>query len=649
MPQKLNPVTWKNIVFDGGFWESRQKINRTITLPAEYNQLKVTGRLESLKLQWKPGMPHKPHHYWDSDAAKWIEASAYSLGNTPDPALEALVDETVELIAASQQSDGYLNTYYSSVEPGKRWTNEHVMHELYCAGHLLEAAVAHFQALGKRRFLDVMIRYIDHIDSKFGPEPGKIRGYPGHEELELALVKLYRVTNEKRYLRLAEYFINERGKKPYFFEKETLARGDDPDKNAHREILNRDHLAEGHYALYQSHVPVREQKTAVGHAVRAMYLYTGMADVGIEAGDESLIEACKTLWQNVTRRRMSVTGGIGPLEGGERFTFDYDLPNETAYNETCASIGLIFWAHRMLQADLNGDYGDVIEQTLYNGVLSGISLTGDTFFYANHLEVEPGVYANRVNRNVRMLPRRQSWFEVSCCPPNLARLVASLGGYMYTTSDSGVQVHLYAQSKAAFEIKGAAATIRQETNYPWDGAIKMTVSPVKPTSFSFAFRVPGWAKTPTVKVNGADAVFSVKDGYATIDRTWSNADTVMIDFHMVPILVEAHPSVRFDCGKVALMRGPLVYCLEETDNGENLWDVVLPADSPLSSEYDPSLLSGVVSITGEAKSRDLSKWTDALYRPAGSSYRPRKIKAIPYYAWSNREPGEMLVWVRLSL
>ncbi|MFA6504768.1 MAG: beta-L-arabinofuranosidase domain-containing protein [Treponemataceae bacterium] len=649
MSQKLNPVVWNKIVFDSGFWKSRQETNRTVTLPAEYNQLKVTGRIESLKLQWKPGMPHKPHHYWDSDAAKWIEASAYSLGNTPDAKLEAMVDEVIELIAASQQSDGYLNTYYSSVEPGKRWTNVHVMHELYCAGHLLEAAVAYFEAVGKRRLLDVMIRYADHIDSVFGPEPGKIRGYPGHEELELALVKLYRATNEKRFLNLAEYFVNERGKQPYFFEKETLARGDDPAKNAHREVLNRDYLAEGAYALYQSHVPVREQKTAVGHAVRAMYLYTGMTDIGIEAGDESLVEACKTLWQNVTRRRMSVTGGIGPLEGCERFTFDYDLPNETAYNETCASIGLIFWAHRMLQADLNGDYGDVIEQTLYNGVLSGVSLTGDTFFYANHLEVEPGLYTNRVNRNVRMLPRRQSWFEVSCCPPNLARLVASLGGYLYTTSDAGVQVHLYAQSKGVFSIKEVETTIRQETNYPWDGSVRIVVSPAAPTAFDFTFRIPSWSKQASIKVNGSAVSVSVVKGYATINRVWTANDTVEIDFRMLPYLVEAHPSVRFDCGKAALMRGPVVYCLEETDNGKNLWDVVLAADSKFASSYEPSLLGGVVSLTSEAKSRDLSEWTDALYRPVGSGYRKREIKAIPYYTWSNRDPGEMLVWMRLGL
>lgn len=650
MAHALIPVSWKNVVFDGGFWKTRQETNRKVTLVAEYEQLKTTGRIESLKLKWKPGMPQKPHHYWDSDAAKWIEASAYSLGVFADPQLEALVDETVDLIAASQQPDGYLNTYYSSVEPGKRWTNVHVMHELYCAGHLLEAAVAYYQALGKRKLLDVMIRYVDHIDTVFGPESGKKRGYPGHQELELALVKLYRVTGERRYLKLAQFFLDERGRRPHFFELEALSRGEDPDKSPYREMLNRNFQAEGPYALYQAHLPVREQKTAEGHAVRAMYLYTGMTDVAIETGDQPLLAACRTLWENVTRKRMSVTGGVGPLEVGERFTYDYDLPNETAYNETCAAIGLIFWAHRMLQADLNGEYADIIEQTLYNGVLSGVSLGGDTFFYANHLEVEPGVYEHLVNRNVRMLPRRQSWFEVSCCPPNLARLVASLGGYFYTSSAAGVQVHLYGQSRAEFAIAGIPTKIRQETDYPWDGGVKFTLSPEKPTAFAFTFRVPDWSVKPYVSVNGktADISGSTKNGYATLERTWSPGDTVMIDFRMEPVVVEAHPSVRFDCGKVALMRGPLVYCLEENDNGKNLWDVLLPAGASFRASFEPGLLGGVVSIAADAAGRDAAGWENALYKPAPSRYRDRKIKAIPYFAWSNREPGEMIVWIRAA-
>jgi uncharacterized protein len=647
---RLTPVAWKRVVLDGGFWKTRQEISRQVTLPAVYKEFKTTGRIDSLKLQWKPGEPQKPHHYWDSDVAKWIEAAAYSLANSPDPALEALVDETVELIAAAQQSDGYLNTYFSSVEPGRRWTNVYVMHELYCAGHLLEAAVAYFDAVGKRRLLDVMIRYVDHIDTVFGPQEGKKHGYPGHEEIELALVKLHRVTGNQRYLKLARYFIDERGKQPYFFEQEARARGDDPAKHPAREILDRDYLAAGPYALFQSHLPVRVQKSAEGHAVRAMYLYTGMTDVGMETGDESLIDACKALWASVTRRRMSVTGGVGSLEAGERFTFDYDLPNETAYNETCASIGLIFWAHRMLQAELKGEYADIIEQALYNGVLSGVSLGGDAFFYTNHLEVEPGLYENRVNRNIRMRPRRQSWFEVSCCPPNLVRLVASIGGYLYTTSESGVQVHLYAQSRADLNIRGTATALLQETDYPWDGAVRLSVSPVVPTAFSLAFRIPGWSRDPVVNLNGSPVGIAgiVKNGYAAIERTWSAGDVISIDFGMEPTLIEAHPAVRFDCGKVVLMRGPLVYCMEETDNGGNLWDVVLPADASFRTAFEPSLLGGVVLISADALCRDPDDWTNTLYRPAGSRYKVRPIKAIPYFAWSNREPGEMLVWIHSS-
>ena len=648
MLRKFTPVDWKKISFDGGFWSGRQAVNRSCTIPAEYDQLAVTGRIDVLKLQWKPGDPKKPHHYWDSDVAKWIEASAYTLGTHPDPELENLVDRTIELIWSAQQGDGYLNSYFSTVEPGKRWTNVYVMHELYCAGHLLEAAVAYYQALGKRSLLDIMIRYCDHIDSVFGPEAGKIHGYPGHEVLELALVKLYRVTGEGKYLRLAEYFLNERGNKPMFFEQEAIARGEDPAVSPMREILNRDYLAEGPYALFQSHVPVREQKEAVGHAVRAMYLYIAMADAGMESGDESLVEAAKVLWRNVTRKRMSLTGGIGPLEFGERFTYDYDLPNDTAYNETCASIGLVFWAHKMLQLDLDGEYGDLIEQTLYNGVLSGISLKGDTFFYANHLEADPAVYEHRINRNVRMLPRRQSWFEVCCCPTNLARLVASLGGYMYTGSAEGLQVHLYAGSKAELEVRGTKTLISQETDYPWNGLIKLTVSPAQPLHFALSFRVPSWARDTDVRVNGTkvDLTGKLRNGYATVDRAWQANDTVNIDFHMQPRLVEAHPAVRFDCGKVALMRGPLVYCLEEADNGDRLWDLGLPLDAEFSSRFEPDLLGGVVSIEATALARDDQEWKNALYRPAGSRYVERKIKAVPYFVWSNRKPGQMLVWIR---
>jgi DUF1680 family protein len=647
----LQPVSWKQVRIDGGFWQKRQLINRSVTLVAEYNQLERTGRIDSLRLKWKPGDPQKPHHYWDSDVAKWIEAAAYTLALESDPELERKVDAVIDLIAASQQPDGYLNTYFSTVEPGKRWTNVYVMHELYCAGHLIEAAVAYYEALGKRKLLDVLLRYVDHIDSCFGPEEGKIHGYPGHEEIELALVKLYRITGEKRYLRLAKFFIDERGKVPSFFEEEARARGEDPDHSPQREILNRNYLAAGPYALFQAHLPVREQKTAEGHAVRAMYLYSAMVDVGNATGDDSLIQACRILWDNVTRRRMYITGGVGSSEFGERFTFDYDLPNETAYNETCAAIGLVFWAHRMIQTGVCSEYADILERALYNGILSGVSLTGDTFFYANHLAVCPDVYENRINRNPRMLPRRQSWFEVSCCPPNLARLLASLGGYIYSVSSEGIYVHLYITNTALLETGEKHVEIRQETEYPWTGHILITVSPEEASSFTLFLRMPGWSEKYSVLVNGEplpDEISIVK-GYIRIKRRWQPGDTVTLDFDMQVRLIEAHPAVREDCGRVAFERGPIVYCLEEVDNGKYLWDILLPSNPRPISLFEQNLLGGIVTITADAFSREVEGWNQALYRPAGSSrYLPRKIKAVPYFAWSNRSPGEMLVWIGYS-
>jgi len=664
MARRFVPCDWKKVRFGDGFWRERRRVNSGGTIPAAYEQLRVTGRIDALHLRWRPGNPKKPHHYWDSDVAKWIEAAAYSLGTDPDPQLEALVDETVELVRAAQRPDGYLNSYFDSVEPQRRWTNVYVMHELYCAGHLTEAAVAYFDATGKRSLLDVMIRYCDHIISVFGPGPGQIRGYPGHEELELALVRLYRATGQRKYLDQAAWFLDERGKQPYFFESEARARGEDPALSPMRELLNRDYLVEGPYALFQAHKPVREQTEAVGHAVRAMYLYSAMVDTGMEKDDPTLLEAARRLWRNVTRRRMSLTGGVGPLEYGERFTYDWDLPNDTAYNETCAAIGLVFWASRLLQDNLDGEYGDVLEQALYNGVLSGVSLKGDTFFYANHLEADPGMYVYRVNRNVRMLPRRQPWFEVCCCPTNLARLVASLGSYMYSTSPAGapggradqagqmvvpgLQMHLYARSEAKLQVGAVTVAVRQDTDYPWDGAVRVSIDPDSDVRFSLSFRVPGWARKATARIRGEslDLAAITMNGYATITRTWCAGDVIDLDFAMEPYLVEAHPAVRQDCGKVAIMRGPLVYCLEGVDNGERLWDVALAADARLESVREPDLLGGVVCVMADALVRNINGWDEALYRPAGTPLVERRIRAVPYYAWSNRDPGQMVVWMR---
>ncbi len=646
--KKLTPVAWKNVKIVDGFWGPRQEINRTVTLPAEYDQCKNTGRIDALKLKWKPGDPNKPHHYWDSDIAKWIEAAAYSLALKPDNEIEKKVDEVIELIEKAQYEDGYINTYFSVVEPGKRWTNVYVMHELYCAGHLIEAAVAYYEATGKRRFLNIMCRYADHIDSVFGREEGKKRGYCGHQEIELALVKLYRVTGEEKYLKLSCYFIDERGKTPHFFEAEAIARGEDPEKSPIKESLNRSYLAAGPYAYFQAHLPVREQTTAEGHAVRVMYMCSAMADLAAETGDKSLLDACETLWENVTKRRMYITGGVGPLEGSERFTFDYDCPNESAYNETCASIGLVFWAHRMLQFEGDGKYTDIMEQTLYNGVISGVSLSGDSFFYANHLASHPGLYENKISRNPRMLPERQKWFECSCCPPNLARLTASLGEYIYSKSEGEVYIHLFIQSETELELGNKRVILSQKTEYPWDEKIEITVSPEEEMELTLSVRIPGWCNGAQLRVNGEAVAIEhyVDKGYFKLKRLWSKGDKIELVLPMPVEKIEAHPSMRNNCGRIALMRGPLVYCLEETDNGKDLNEIFIPAGSTLSAHFDKDMLGGIVTICADALIRDKSRWENQLYKRAETPKEKITVKAIPYYAWSNRKVGEMIVWMQ---
>ncbi|HHX63607.1 MAG TPA: glycoside hydrolase family 127 protein [Chloroflexi bacterium] len=637
--QPLNPVPLQNVHLEGGFWGPRQEINRTVTLPIEYQQCKETGRIDVVKLSWKPGDPNPPHPFWDSDLAKWIEAVGYSLSLHPDPALEELVDAVIDDMAAAQQPDGYLNSYFTLVEPQNRWANLRDMHELYCAGHLIEGAIAYYLATGKRKLLDVMCRYADYIATVFGPGDGQKRGYPGHEELELALVKLYRVTGEERYLDLARFFIDERGTQPHYFDIEARERGDDPTAWNH-----------GRYEYNQSHLPVREQTTAEGHAVRAMYLYSGMADVAAETGDETLLAACERLWDNVTTRRMYITGGIGSASHGERFTYDYDLPNDTAYAETCAAIGLVFWAHRMVQLTGEARYADALERALYNGVLSGISLDGKRFFYANPLEVDPQAYTYRADIFGRsaLTAERQEWFGCACCPPNIARLLASLGDYVYSSGSGALYLHLYAAGKADLEIDGRPVTVRQETNYPWDGEIRIVVAPEAEQSFALCLRIPAWARSAEVRVNGqtVDIAPRMDRGYARIERVWHNGDVVELSLPMPVERIEAHPAVRVNAGRVALQRGPLVYCLEEVDNGANLPDIVLPKDASLNTEYDENLLGGIVVIKAEGLRRPTDNWTNALYRPVESDAVPVSLTAVPYYAWGNRGPGEMLVWIR---
>jgi len=640
--RKMNPVPLERVGIDGGFWGRRVETNRNTTIPYVYEQCKTTGRIDAFRLDWKPGDPNGPHKFWDSDVAKWLEAAAYSLATHPDRRLATLLDGVADLIASAQQADGYLNVHFTIVEPQDRWRNLRDGHELYCAGHLIEAAVAVFQATGRRRLLDVMRRYANYIGSVFGRGRDKLRGYPGHEEIELALVKLYRVTGEKRYLGLAKFFIDERGRQPHYYDIEASRRGADPN-----EAWYAQRYGDNVHAAMQAHLPVREQRTAEGHSVRAMYLFSAMADLAAETNDPTLLRACRTLWKNVTERRMYVTGGVGSTRPGERFTFDYDLPNDTVYAETCANVGLVFWAHRMLQIEADAQYADVMERALYNGVISGISLDGRKFFYVNPLAALPEASAkSTIHQHVR--PARQEWFGCACCPPNIARLLASLGGYVYSQSGKEGYVHLYVQGRGELEIAGRKVVIEQETGYPYDETVQITVRPDKPSLFTLALRLPGWCRRPRLKVNGRSVALGAitRRGYARIRRAWQDGDTVELILPMPVERIEAHPNVRANSGRVALQRGPLVFCLEEADNGTNLNDLVLDRRTKLETTFHPRLLGGIPVITGKARRRTPDGWRGALYRPAGSRSRTVLFKAIPYFAWANRRPGEMIVWIR---
>ncbi len=628
--RRFSPVSSTKVGVEDRFWAPRIEANRATTIPIAYRHSVETGRIDAWKLDWKEGMEPVPHPYWDSDVAKWIEAAACSLAAHPDPGLERDVDALVDTIAAAQQPDGYLNIFFTVVAPEKRWTNLGMWHEFYCAGHLIEAAVAYQEATGKRKLLDVVCRFADHIDSVFGP--GKRDGCPGHEEIELALVKLFRATGQRRYLELAGFFLDRRGGQPSFFQRE-MEGLDAEDSRLNRHFFGEGESFRSEYC--QDHLPVREQSEAVGHAVRATYLYCAMVDVAAETGDAALLRASERLWRSVCERRMYVTGGIGPSRHNEGFTADYDLPNASAYAETCAAIGLVFWNHRLLQLGCDGRYGDAMERALYNGVVSGVSLDAKRFFYENPLESAGDAH-------------RQPWFDCSCCPPNIARLLASFGQYVYSESRSEACVHLYVQGRGEFDLGGRRVLIEQKTDYPWKDKVAITVRPEAAAEFTLALRIPGWCSGARAKLDGKALRLAplTRKGYARIRRRWTPGDTLELTLPMPVERVEAHPAVAADAGRVALQRGPLVYCLEEVDNGAQLGDLILPRSARLGAKFDPKLLGGVVRIRGRARRLDRPGWKRDLYRFAGSRTKPVTLQAVPYCVWDNRRPGAMTVWIR---
>ncbi|NKJ04653.1 glycoside hydrolase family 127 protein [Rhizobium sp. SG741] len=562
--------------------------------------------------------------FWDSDLGKSIETIAYSLYRRPNPELEGRADAIIDMYGKMQDEDGYLNAWFQRVQPGRRWTNLRDHHELYCAGHLIEAAVAYYQATGKRKLLDIMSRFADYMLTVFGHGEGQLRGYCGHEEVELALVKLARVTAEKKYLDLAKYFIDERGQEPHFFTEEALRDGRDPKK-----------FVQKTYEYNQAHQPVRNQTKVVGHAVRAMYLYSGMADIATEYNDDTLTSALETLWDDLTTKQMYVTGGIGPAASNEGFTDYYDLPNESAYAETCASVGLVFWANRMLGRGPNRRYADIMEQALYNGAMAGLSLDGKTFFYENPLE-SAGKH------------HRWTWHHCPCCPPNIARLLASVGSYMYAAADNEIAVHLYGESKARVPLaSGVTATLVQTTRYPWDGAIHFEVNPDRNADFALSLRIPEWAEGATLAVNGksVDLPAVTIDGYARIEREWQAGDKVDLNIPLIPRTLFANPRVRQDAGRAALMRGPLVYCVETTDNGHDLNGISLAGDPASAKTAEIAALEGAVALDIPV-TRDEADWGSDLYRTTPPKSRAATARFVPYHLWDNREPGEMLVWIR---
>lgn len=633
----IQPIPFNQVTLTDGFWAERQQANRDKTMPAIYHQTETTFRFESLKGEWTPDdTRYRPHVFWDSDIAKWIEAGAYILATHPNPTLETQLDEVIDRLETLQWDDGYLNTYYTVVEPDKRWSNTRDLHELYCAGHLIEAAVAYYEATGKRKLLDVMIRYVEHISSVFGHGEGQKPGYPGHQELELALVKLYQITGDNHHLELAQYFIDERGKSPHYYDAEAIERGDKPENFWAKT-----------YAYNQSHLPVREQTTAQGHSVRACYMYAAMADIARLTGDESLKQACISLWDDVVNHKLYVTGALGSTRLNEGFTSAYDLPDETAYAETCASIALIFWAHRMFQLDPNSRYIDVMERALYNGFLSGLSHDGTQFSYANPLATHPSI--DPFNQWTPVLHtegkpfQRQDWYTCACCPANIARLIASIGDYFYMLDDKRLYINLYGQNDLDMVIQNVPVKIRQVTDYPWDWQVELHFEAEQPTDFEIALRIPAWCQQARIYINDELVPAETENGYVIISNEWTSEAVIRLELPMPVTRIRANPKARHMVNKVALQRGPLVYCLEEVDNGTNLSTIQLPESATLTAMND-NTFDGAMVIRGTAQQLQIPDKNN-LYQTNSFTTQLLEIQAIPFYLWANREVGEMRVWL----
>lgn len=620
------PVPLKNVTVNSSFWNQMQRKNRTQILPAIYDVYEKTGRIESFRHDWKEGAWYTPHIFWDSDVAKWMETAAYLLGEKYDSETEEKLEHLIDLMEKNQAPSGYFNSYFQTVAPEDKWTNIH-LHELYCIGHLIEAAVAYYNATGKNRFLKIMEKSIDHIYDVFVEKQSAAFRYPGHEEIELALIKLYRTTGNKKHLHLAKHFLFERGRQH---------QNQDNDNYRDREI--------------QQHLPVEEQYEATGHAVRAVYLYSAMADLALETTNQKLWDTVLALWEDITERKMYVTGGVGTSFVTEAFTYSYDLPNEYGYTETCASIGLIFFAARMMRKSLDSKYGDVLERALYNTVLGGVSSDGASFFYSNPLAVDPKLdhylkilKKHEMTSRERIIPAisRRKDLGCMCCPGNVSRIFASIGEYIASESDCDIAVHM--PIGCELKIKEGILSIRSD--YPKKSDFTLQFSLQKSLNRTFYFRIPAWCRIENVTCNGQEVPFEkqLSRGYIVFEPGIEDGTEITIQTRMDVQLVRAHSSVKESVGKVAVQKGPIVYCLEEADNGPQLANAYIDKQTDFEAVQNSNLSVDIPVLKCMGKAIEQS--SNSLYFTEDFTYVDRTLTFVPFYTRLNRGTGEMIVWV----